>query len=115
MAQPDPGRRLLLRRRATTSCALTEPKRHNASHGLARWAPGRWRSTPANSVSLVYRLMAQTGYPWTVDLHVLYDLSADGLTVTQTATNMAADARAVRQRGAPLPRGRATARWTGSS
>ena len=49
-----------------------------------------WRSTPAASVSLRYRLMAQTGYPWTLDLHVLYDLSADGLTVTQTATNLAA-------------------------
>jgi aldose 1-epimerase len=32
--------------------------------------------------------MAQSGYPWTLDLHVLYDLSADGLTVTQTATNL---------------------------
>ena len=42
------------------------------------------------SVSLTYRLMAQSGYPWTVDLHVLYDLSADGLTVTQTATNLSA-------------------------
>ncbi len=42
----------------------------------------------ATSVSLVYRLMAQAGYPWTVDLHVLYDLSADGLQVTQTATNL---------------------------
>jgi len=39
-------------------------------------------------VSLTYRLMAQSGYPWTLDLHVLYDLSADGLTVTQTATNL---------------------------
>jgi aldose 1-epimerase len=39
-------------------------------------------------VSLSYRLMAQTGYPWTLDLHVLFDLSADGLTVTQTATNL---------------------------
>ena len=33
--------------------------------------------------------MAQTGYAWTVDMHVTYDLSADGLTVTQTATNLA--------------------------
>ena len=32
--------------------------------------------------------MAQSGYPWTVDLHVIYDLSAEGLTVTQTATNL---------------------------
>ena len=46
----------------------------------------------ANSVSLQYRLMAQTGYPWLLDLHVLYDLSANGLTVTQTATNMSGSA-----------------------
>jgi aldose 1-epimerase len=67
---------------------LTEPGRHNASHGLVRWAAWGREEHSANSVSLVYRLMAQSGYPWTVDLHVLYDLSADGLTVTQTATNM---------------------------
>ena len=69
--------------------ALTEPKRHNASHGLVRWAAWTLEEESANSVSLVYRVMAQTGYPWAVDLHVLYDLSADGLTVTQTATNLA--------------------------
>ena len=40
-------------------------------------------------MSLTYRLMAQTGYPWTLDLRVVYDLSADGLTVTQSATNLA--------------------------
>lgn len=70
--------------------ALTEPARSNASHGLARWAAWSLEEHSSNSVSLVYRLMAQGGYPWTLDLHVLYDLSADGLTVTQTATNMAA-------------------------
>lgn len=67
---------------------LTEPRLHNASHGLARWVAWTLEEHSPNSVSLVYRLMAQTGYPWTLDLHVLYDLSADGLTVTQTATNM---------------------------
>ncbi len=67
---------------------LTEPQRHNASHGFARWAAWTVEEHGATSVSLQYRLMAQTGYPWLVDLHVLYDLSADGLTVTQTATNM---------------------------
>ncbi len=70
--------------------ALTDPKRHNASHGLVRWATWSREEHSANSVSLVHRLMAQTGYPWTLDLHVLYDLSADGLTVTQTATNLSA-------------------------
>jgi aldose 1-epimerase len=68
--------------------ALTEPGRGNASHGLARWAAWTLEEHTAHSVSLQYRLMAQTGYPWLVDLHVLYDLSADGLTVTQTATNL---------------------------
>ncbi|CAN5276511.1 aldose 1-epimerase family protein [soil metagenome] len=68
--------------------ALTEPKRNNASHGLARWAAWTVEEHTAHSVSLQYRLMAQSGYPWLVDLHVLYDLSADGLTVTQTATNL---------------------------
>ncbi len=72
--------------------ALTEPKRHNASHGLARWAAWTLEEITDNSVSLVLRVMAQTGYPWTVDLHVLYDLSADGLTVSQTATNLATTA-----------------------
>lgn len=71
--------------------ALTEPARSNASHGLARWAAWTLEEHTTHSVSLVLRLMAQTGYPWTVDLHVLYDLSADGLTVTQTATNMSSE------------------------
>jgi aldose 1-epimerase len=70
--------------------AISEPARRNASHGLVRWAAWSLEERSPNSVSLGYRLMAQTGYPWTVDLHVLYDLSADGLTVTQTATNMSA-------------------------
>jgi aldose 1-epimerase len=67
---------------------LTEPARQNASHGLVRWAAWAPEEHAGSSVSLSYRLMAQSGYPWTVDLHVLYDLSADGLTVTQTATNL---------------------------
>jgi aldose 1-epimerase len=67
---------------------LSEPAKNNASHGLARWAAWSPEEHAVSSMSLSYRLMAQSGYPWTVDLHVLYDLSADGLTVTQTATNL---------------------------
>jgi aldose 1-epimerase len=67
---------------------LTEPSRQNASHGLVRWAAWSLEEHSASAVSLSYRLMAQSGYPWTLDLHVLYDLSAEGLTVTQTATNL---------------------------
>ena len=73
---------------------LTEPKRHNASHGLARWVAWSLEEHTPRSVSLTYRLMAQTGYPWTLDLRVVYDLSADGLTVTQSAVNLS---------GAPAP------------
>ena len=67
---------------------LTEPELSNASHGLVRWAAWTLEEHTAHSVSLTYRLMARTGWPWTLDLHVVHDLSADGLTVTVTATNM---------------------------
>ncbi len=67
---------------------LTEPARRNASHGLARWVAWTLEEHTPHSVSLTYRLMAQTGYPWLLDLRVVYDLSADGLTVTQSATNL---------------------------
>lgn len=67
---------------------LTDPGTGNASHGLARWAAWTVEEHTGTSVSLVCRVMAQTGYPWTVDLHVLYDLTAEGLVVTQTATNL---------------------------
>jgi aldose 1-epimerase len=68
---------------------LSEPSRHNASHGLVRWAAWSLEEHTARSVTLRYRLMAQSGYPWTLDLHVVYDVSADGLTVTQSVTNPA--------------------------
>jgi aldose 1-epimerase len=67
---------------------ITEVARGNAIHGLTRWASWTLEEQTRHSVSLVHRLMARPGYPWTVDLHVLYDLSADGLTVTVTATNL---------------------------
>jgi len=67
---------------------LSEPARHNASHGLVRWAAWTLEEHTERSVALTYRLMAQTGYPWTLDLRVVYDVSADGLTVTQSATNV---------------------------
>ncbi|WP_426246272.1 aldose 1-epimerase family protein [Nocardioides sp. LHG3406-4] len=68
--------------------ALTEPARGNASHGLVRWVSWTQEEHSPHSVSLVHRLMAQTGYPWLVELRVHYVLSADGLTVTQSATNL---------------------------
>jgi aldose 1-epimerase len=70
---------------------LTEPSRHNASHGLVRWVAWTPAEHAADAVSLTYRLMAQSGYPWTLDLRVTYAVSADGLEVTHAATNRSAE------------------------
>lgn len=67
---------------------LSEPKLGNASHGLVRWAAWTLAVRSDCSVSLGYRLMSQSGYPWTLDLHVTYVVSEAGLTVTVTATNL---------------------------
>ena len=68
--------------------ALSEPSRSNASHGLVRWVAWSLQELTEHSVTQSYRLVAQTGYPWTLDLQVSHDLSADGLTVTVSATNL---------------------------
>ena len=72
--------------------SLSEPSRHNASHGLVRWTAWDLEEHTDHTVALRCRLMAQSGYPWTLDLHVVYDVSADGLTVTQSATNLTNEA-----------------------
>ncbi|MDX6359372.1 MAG: aldose 1-epimerase [Nocardioidaceae bacterium] len=68
---------------------LSEPGRHNASHGLVRWVSWARTGGDEGSVTLGYRLMAQSGYPWTLDLTLGYALGDDGLSVTVTATNVA--------------------------
>lgn len=68
---------------------LTEVSRNNASHGLVRWAQWLPIEEAKGSITLATRLMAQSGYPWTLDLEVTYAVGPDGLTVTQSATNHA--------------------------
>ena len=70
---------------------LTEVGRGHASHGLVRWAAWTVVAHDDSSVELRYRLMAQAGYPWTLDLTARYALSAEGLAVTVTARNLAAE------------------------
>lgn len=72
--------------------ALTEPKLNNAIHGLVRWATWVVKEHTSDSVTLAHRLMAQSGYPWTLDLEVTYALGDDGLTVSTTALNRATTA-----------------------
>ena len=71
--------------------ALTEPARHNASHGLVRWATFRCTAHTEASVVLETRVQAQTGYPWTLDVSVAYALGSDGLSVEQRAVNRSAE------------------------
>jgi aldose 1-epimerase len=69
---------------------LSEPARHNASHGLVRWVAWHVVERTGDSLTMGCRLMAQSGYPWTLDVRATYAVGTDGLTVTQSATNLAA-------------------------
>jgi aldose 1-epimerase len=71
---------------------LTEVARGHASHGLVRWVAWSLLSGTDDSVRLGYRLMAQPGYPWTLDLTARYAVSPDGLEVTVTAENLSSTA-----------------------
>ena len=67
--------------------ALTEPERANAMHGLVTWVNWRLVERSTSSVTLAYRLHAQPGYPFVLDLAVRDELTADGLQVTLRAAN----------------------------
>jgi aldose 1-epimerase len=77
---------------ATQRLALSEPARGNASHGLVRWC--RWQpgAASADTATMVYRLVGQSGYPWSLDVSVGYAVSPAGLAVTLSATNRSASA-----------------------
>lgn len=67
---------------------LSEPKRHNAIHGLVSWVPWRLVARTEASVVLAYRLFPQTGYPFALELSASYALGSDGLTCSVQATNL---------------------------
>jgi aldose 1-epimerase len=66
---------------------LTEPAKHNAIHGLVRWANWVAARQSTSEVELRQVLHPQPGYPFTLDLCVTYRLDDRGLTVTTSATN----------------------------
>jgi aldose 1-epimerase len=66
---------------------VTEPERGTAIHGLVRHVAWRLLARSADSVVLEHLLHPQPGYPFALRLQVGYELSADGLRVTTTATN----------------------------
>ena len=71
----------------THQLPLTEPARHNASHGLARYVPWVLVDHKADSVTNRIRIHPQPGWPGTLESTITHQLSQDGLTVTVEATN----------------------------
>jgi aldose 1-epimerase len=71
---------------------LSEPDRHNASHGLVRWLPWQAVSTAPERVELTCLLPAQAGYPWNVRLMTAWSIGPDGLCAEHSATNLSASA-----------------------
>ena len=67
---------------------LTEPSRHNAIHGLVRWARWRVAATTDTTVTLEHELVPQPGYPWPLLLRSTWSVGPDGLTGEHTATNL---------------------------
>jgi len=74
----------------TQQLALTEPARHNASHGLGRHVAWKLVDRQPHRVTLGLRIYPQPGWPGTLDAQIGYRVGADGLTVDATATNIGA-------------------------
>jgi len=72
---------------AELQLALTEPSRHNASHGLVRWTNWTAAAHEPDRVIMELTLHPQPGYPFTLGLSVEYRLDVAGLSVATTATN----------------------------
>lgn len=68
--------------------ALSEPEKHNAIHGLVRWA--NWTSSQhaSDHATMAHRLHPQAGWPFALDLKIHYTLGDEGLTVRTSATNV---------------------------
>jgi aldose 1-epimerase len=73
---------------ATQQLALTEPARHNASHGLARYLPWVLIDKQADAVTNRVRIYPQQGWPGVLEATITHRVSEDGLTVTVNATNI---------------------------
>jgi len=67
---------------------ITEPARNNALHGLTRWVNWTPVEQARDRVLMSLVLHPQDGYPFTLRLGVDYRLSAGGLTIRTTATNV---------------------------
>ncbi len=71
---------------------LTEPARHNALHGLTRWMNWTAAEQAEDRVLMSLVLHPQDGYPFTLRFDVAYRLTAGGLIIRTTATNVGREA-----------------------
>ncbi len=71
---------------------LSEPDRHNASHGLVRWSAWLPIERTRGRIRLGLTLHPQPGYPFLLELTVDYALGAEGLRMTCSAKNRGAEA-----------------------
>lgn len=76
--------------------ALTEPARHNASHGLTHWLPWQVVEHSGARLRVAITVHPQPGWDWTLRLETTYSVDDDGLTVTPSAHNLS---------GSPCPFG----------
>ncbi|MGR0319119.1 aldose 1-epimerase family protein [Agromyces sp. ZXT2-3] len=72
----------------THQLAITEPARHNAIHGLLRYAEYVPVEQDRDSVTLAATIYPQLGYPFLVRTAVRYELVSDGLKVTHFLENV---------------------------
>lgn len=69
---------------------LTEPKKHNAIHGLLRWRNWSLLDRADDRVTVGARLHPTDGWPFALEVSVTYRLDDDGLTVETRARNVGA-------------------------
>jgi aldose 1-epimerase len=74
----------------TQQLALSEPARHNATHGLGRYVAWTLVDRSADAVTNRVRIYPQTGWPGTLEALVTHQVGETGLVVTVEATNIGA-------------------------
>lgn len=75
----------------TRQLAISEPRFGNASHGLLRFTAYEIAAQGTDAATLAATVFPQTGYPFQLDTTVTYALTASGIAVTHTVTNVGAD------------------------
>jgi aldose 1-epimerase len=72
----------------TQQLALTEPARHNAIHGLARYVPWVLIDRQPDAVTNRVRIYPQQGWPGTLESTITHRVGDEGLTVRVEASNI---------------------------